>query len=84
MPLRMTKGVGMALALAASCAVLGVVMAPGWYAFAAFGAWWAFVLALGGQTANESLEPSIQTRTDTSFGSLDQEGPDNRWRHING
>ena len=49
MQLRFTKGVGIALAIAASCAVLGFLMAPGWFVFAAFSAWWGFVLALGGK-----------------------------------
>ena len=49
MQLRFTKGVGVALPIAAGCAVLGFVMAPGWWAFAAIVSWLAFILALGGR-----------------------------------
>ena len=52
MQLRFTKGVGVALAIAAGCAVLGFVMAPGWWAFAAFSAWWALTSSARGVGQN--------------------------------
>ncbi len=64
MQLRMTKGVGLAFALAAGCAVLGVIMAPGWYAFAAFSAWWGFVMFAGGEPDKGPITPSTGSDVD--------------------
>ena len=62
MQLRFTKGVGVALAIAAGCAVLGFVMAPGWWALAAFSAWWAISLMStdGDQSSGVPHEISIE------------------------
>lgn len=57
MQLRFTKGVGVALAIAAVCTVLGFAMAPGWWAFAAFSAWWGFVLAARDTAVNDEYFP---------------------------
>ena len=48
MQLRYTKGVGIALAIAAGCAVLGFVMAPGWWFFGIVALWSSVLLAAGG------------------------------------
>ena len=64
MQLRFTKGVGVALAIAAGCAVLGFVMAPGWWFFSAFSFWLSFVFALGAK-----FEASRVTIDDRDTGS---------------
>ena len=51
MQLRFTRGVGVALAIAVGCAVLGFVMAPGWWFFASTASCLALLLSLGGRFA---------------------------------
>ncbi len=68
MILKFTNGVAVALAIAFVCAVLGYVLAPGWWAFAGFSAWWALLLALGAKP--QGLQPSITTSENLS-GSVE-------------
>ena len=74
MQLRFTRGVGVALAIAVGCAVLGFVMAPGWWAFAAFSAWWGIILMAGGRSDNGdamlSLDRGSQGMSATEIPSI--------------
>ena len=64
MQLRYTKGVGIALAIAAGCAVLGFVVAPGWWFFAAFSVWWAISMM------SPTVDRMYQTPHQVSLGDI--------------
>ena len=69
MQLRYTKGVGIALAIAAGCALLGFAIAPGWWFFAAASVWLAFLLAAGGAVEGEISASSRGQLSEPFLGS---------------
>ena len=73
MKLRWTKGVSVSLKAAAVCAVLGILVAPGWFAFAAFLAWMSFVISVDRPNVAEdsfTLSNTTGSETDTNRHDL--------------
>ena len=77
MALRFTKGVAVALSISAGCFVLGFVMAPAWWLFSGFSAWWALGLVVNGKSRayrvlspDNTIDPVYRWKDDSDWGTM--------------